>query len=56
MWVLTKRDIGRVDRGCPKALVFFMESLVVVVVVGSLFYFGKNYTVVMEIILFTMST
>ena len=55
MWVLTKRDIGRVGRGCPKALVFFMKSLVVVVV-GSSFYFGKNYTVVMKIILFTMST
>ena len=54
MWVLTKGDIGRVGRVCPKALVFFMKSLVVVV--GSLFYFGKNYTVVMEIILFTMST
>ena len=36
-------------------LCYCFEGTIGFVVVASLFYFGKNYTMVIEIILFTMS-
>ena len=49
-----------IQRGTFQSVIFNLlcycfEGTIGFVIVASLFYFGKNYTIVIEIILFTMS-